>query len=174
MEDAANHVYDHAGILPVGLKYDGALIDPELSDGEFILQWIQPISDDPLTLSAIRQAKQEFDVLFPGTDERDRMHLIAGMGLVATWWAAMSATIREHHAAAADNDPAADPPCPDCGGFHDIFISLDEADSTMGHWVMRLATTIFGVEDDPDLDDAFADLIEGLARYEEDDDGSDD
>ena len=173
MDDAVNHVYDHAGILPVGMKYDGALIDPATSDGEFVLQWVQEISDDPLTLSAISQAKQEFDVLFPGTDERDRMHLIAGMGLVATWWAAMSATIREHHADRVADDPNADPPCPDCGGFHDIFIALDEADSTMGHWVMRLATTIFGIDDDPDLDDAFADLVEGLIA-KEDNDGSDD
>ena len=143
--------YDETGVLP-GQDWPPHVLDPE-GDGDFILQWVVPVSDDPLTQASVSQARQQWRACFPNTDARDREMFMAGLTTAATWWAWQS--IRSRNALADAGQMAA---------AYEPWVSLDDADDYMGRTITRIVTVLFNMDDDDDadLDDAFADLIERI------------
>lgn len=143
--------YADTGILP-GTGWNPDLLNSE--EGELILNYVRPISEDGLTQGAIDQAVNQWRYLFPEADERDRTYFMAGVSAMLLWWSYASLTTYESHA-----DMMADAP----EGYV-LMVPLHEVDEFVGMQATRLITILFNMDDDAaaDLDDAFSDVIEGL------------
>ena len=141
------------GILP-GIGWPTDLLSDDRSFETFFSEFIFPFDDDPLLRSIISQAHAEWHALFPDSDERDRLMFMAGVLTAQYWWAANSIETRNAAMEAGDLESWDD----------QILVPLDVVDMTIAQYTARIVSTVHYIDEDEDLEEAFADIIEGLDK----------